>query len=249
MMHRTATARLIFALGLSIALGSCSAFPSNPTYDNKVKDLGDDYGLFQKTGARPDLVETEFHRGGQPCVSCHGAQGDAKQKFVLAGTVYYGDCNCGGTASQRASCEDKGGEACNRIPASDAVVTIQYGAEGSRLLVTTNCAGNFFVDTDVASRAELQFPLLVSVATNPNSPTANPKPPLKTANMFSHISREGSCAGCHEAPAAWDQAGQISFYVDNKQIPADFQDTPANRKKVCAGKDIAKLPKSKVLPQ
>jgi hypothetical protein len=213
---------LVGGLLVAASLGSCSAFSGNPIQDLNESPLGEDYALYEGSG-KNTLKATEYHRGGQPCVTCHGTQGSAAKKFLFAGTIYYGVCKCYGDETARKACEAKGGETCNRIPAVGAKVRI-FAGERAQYTVETNCAGNFFFDRDKYTKPpfDISFPALVTVATSD-----------KERKMQGHIGREGSCAGCHESPPNWNQPGQVAIYDDNKMIPAEFQDTPGNRANIC----------------
>ena len=81
-------------------------------------------------------------------------------------------------------------------PASGAQVTLE-DISGNVVTFTTNQAGNFFVP--LQSYAP-QYPLQV----NGVMLGMNPAPPMST-----HISREGSCCGCHTPIAGTASPGPI----------------------------------------
>jgi cytochrome c553 len=65
-----------------------------------------------------------LHRPGQPCLICHGEDGPANARFVLAGTVY----------------QHRTGPA----PLHDARIRF-IDSTGVQYAVSSNCAGNFWV--------------------------------------------------------------------------------------------------------
>jgi hypothetical protein len=206
----------------ALLVAACSGFSGNPVQQSRIAALGDDYALFP--GQTSPSLASEYHRGGQACTVCHGPQGDANTEFLFAGTVYYGKCDCKFADGKACESDPK---RCNRIPAAGATVRIRWTSDDRQdVKVKTNCAGNFFLPKNkYLGQFKISFPALVSVTTEGADP--------KTQIMTSHIGREGSCAGCHENPTRADQPGQIYIYANNQTLPADKQDTPQNRQKIC----------------
>src|SRR5262252_5541870 len=97
-----------------VVAGSCA----EPVHDLQVKALGDD---------PQGIPDNEFHRAGQPCLTCHGFFGPATQRFAVAGTVFSGP--------------DKG-------IGADQVTVELVDSEGSQRTVPTNCVGNFFIKAE-----------------------------------------------------------------------------------------------------
>jgi hypothetical protein len=117
----------------------------------------------------PNVPTGELHRPGQPCLLCHDS-------FAVAGTVYNEDLT---------------------TPFSGATVTL-IDAAGTQQQATTNSAGNFIIRK---SDWQPVFPIgtyvpadggaavfgVSIVGSNPNN----------TAQMVTHIGRDGSCGSCH----------------------------------------------------
>jgi hypothetical protein len=166
---------------------------------------------------------TEFHRGGQPCLTCHGPQGPAKTRYVAAGTVYWGTCN---PPSGDKVALAKRNEWCQLTPAAGAQVRITDSRNVPKCF-KTNCAGNFYVSTTAFgsnSNGAMTFPLLTSVAKIAKVggvDTAFIKP------MGGHIGRAGSCADCHRQEGFADSPGQIYLVrdihkVEKSTLPDEF---------------------------
>jgi hypothetical protein len=82
----------------------------------------------------------EFHRAGQPCTTCHGPEGPAKQ-FSIAGTIFWQPYSS------------------SKVGANQAIVSI-VDSLNNQIQLTTNCVGNFWVTPEAYNPA---FPILVSV--------------------------------------------------------------------------------------
>jgi hypothetical protein len=123
----------ILAVMSAVSVGSSCAL--DPVHDANVKALG---------GEEDGIPAGEFHRPGQPCLVCHGAQGPADQKFLIAGTVMYGPVK--------------------NQPVPFAEVRIRDATKAVQCF-PTNCRGNFFVTPDRYSQG-LLFPLQVSIKKN-----------------------------------------------------------------------------------
>jgi hypothetical protein len=136
-------------------LGALLALPAcgNPVHEDAVAALG---------GERPGVPKGPLHRPGEPCLTCHGEDGPADARFSFAGTVY-----------QTPTGEEK---ACG------ATVRVN-GADGKGWEVTTNAAGNFFVD---ASDFPGAFPATTTVRTT-----------FVESVMLTAMNRSGSCNECH----------------------------------------------------
>jgi hypothetical protein len=100
--------------GVVLVAGACA----EPVHDQQVKALGDD---------PQGIPDGEYHRAGQPCLTCHSFYGPATQRFAVAGTIFAGPKNTIGT---------------------DQVTVELVDAEGSRRNVNTNCVGNFYVKAE-----------------------------------------------------------------------------------------------------
>jgi hypothetical protein len=117
-----------------------------------------------------------YHRAGQPCVLCHGDEGPASQQFAMAGTVFYGP-----------------GATSPLVGVGNAQVLLEDDTH-SQVTTTTNCVGNFWIKPgDWAGHP--QYPVIVRVV-------GQPQQTMFDVPMQSHISRQGSCAGCHQIPAS-----------------------------------------------
>lgn len=132
---RLATPHSSKFLALAIALAGMFSCSLDPVHDDAVEALG---------GEDPAYPEGQYHRAGQPCLVCHGAQGPADgSKFLLAGTVFAGP---------------------NKpIPVKDAEVRIVTADKTTRCF-KTNCRGNFFVRPEQFSF--FRFPILVNISKN-----------------------------------------------------------------------------------
>jgi hypothetical protein len=93
------------------ALGACV----DATHDEQVQALG---------GEVPGVQRGPDHRPGQPCLVCHGGQGQASAQFSVAGTIY--------SIHQKSD------------PAVMANVQIE-DITGAAFVSTTNEVGNFYI--------------------------------------------------------------------------------------------------------
>lgn len=202
-----AALRFAVALAASGALALGSSCTLNPVHSRAVKDLGPEL---------PEVYppESEFHRPGEPCAVCHSDDGPADNKFLLAGTVFWGPDNY-----------------LRRV--DNAYVRVKDANKVEKCFVT-NCNGNFFVRPEQFPR--LTFPLLVSVERT--KAPGRDDTTLKVRRMNSHIGREASCGRCHlnlngESIRDFGSPGQIRLYdseaeVDNLKLPDN-----ANRGQAC----------------
>jgi hypothetical protein len=149
-------------LGFAIIGSSCNL---DPVHHAAVAALGDE-------DASRYPPNSAYHRPGEPCTVCHSDRGSASRKFALAGTVFWGpDSTAGGV---------------------DWAYVFVTDAGGGNLCLTTNCAGNFYLD---GGPKTLTFPLSITVQ-RVNKPGAD-ETNLQSRTMNGHIGRESSCAGCH----------------------------------------------------
>ncbi|MGH7294248.1 MAG: hypothetical protein ACRELB_04920 [Polyangiaceae bacterium] len=168
-------ARLRPALALALLLPAAAvaaACNTDPVHTSAVKLLGPEVA---------GIPKGEFHRAGQPCLTCHGGEGPAKMEFTVAGTIFYGPANTGAP-----------------VGVGDAIVTLEDDTQ-SQFSVTTNCVGNFFVKPgDWPGHPD--FPMLATVSgTVPVPGNGGAEAPTYEApSMQSHIGRTGSCADCHQ---------------------------------------------------
>jgi hypothetical protein len=108
----------------------------DPVHDEQVEALGPEVA---------GVEEGEFHRPGQPCVTCHGEHGPGEPEFSVAGTVYL----------------TRDGDA----PAEKAIVTISDGVHPPYTL-ETNAVGNFYVEK---KKYDPVYPLTVHVKRTPDA--------------------------------------------------------------------------------
>jgi hypothetical protein len=123
----------VFAIA---ALGSCA----DPVHDLQVKALGSE---------APNVPTGEYHRAGQPCVTCHGQYGPASTQFAIAGTIFHGP---------------------DKAIGEDLVTIEMIDATGSQRQATTNCVGNFSIPT---SDWDPAFPVIVWIRKGQTAPHMN----------------------------------------------------------------------------
>ncbi len=112
---------------VAFALGACS----DPVPDGQIAALGDEAA---------NIPIGQYHRAGQPCVTCHSSRGPASnQPFAVAGTIFATSSNPTGV--------------------EDAFVGLT-DTTGSSFVTKTNCVGNFFVRKEEWDPA---FPVFVRV--------------------------------------------------------------------------------------
>ena len=127
------TSRSIIALAIPFAsFLSCA----DPVLSDKVDTLGNETSGVDKG---------QFHRAGQPCVTCHQEGGPASDSpFTVAGTVF--------------------AQPMRQIGVEGAEIRMT-DADGTKHTAKTNCVGNFFVKAD---EWQPKFPILVEVAKGNN---------------------------------------------------------------------------------
>jgi hypothetical protein len=134
----------------------------------RIDSLGEEAANFEAS---------DIHRPGQPCVWCHDSHAEGEPEFSIAGTLF--------VAPPDVAPYLVGG-----------YVVRLLDSEGTRIDVTSNRCGNFFVtkeqyDPAYPVRAEVLFP----------DPDDGGKL-LANQLMSSRIARDGSCGGCHKHPAS-----------------------------------------------
>lgn len=155
-----------FALLLVVPVAAvAAACDADPVHTAAVNILGPEVA---------GIPKGEYHRAGQPCVTCHGGEGPASTQFTIAGTVFYGPANSPNTPP---------------IGVGNVTVTLEDDTT-SQYPVTTDCVGNFFVKPGDWP-GHPQFPVIVTVSGSPEGTFLAP-------SMQSRIGRDGSCADCHQ---------------------------------------------------
>jgi hypothetical protein len=124
--------RSIVILALFV-IAACTAY--DPVHDQDVDALG---------GEAPNVPQGEFHRAGQPCTTCHGADGPASKQFSMAGTIF---------ATQ---------DSTVGVSGAQVLMVDSLGSSPPGGSVVTNCVGNFFITPEIWDPA---FPVRVAVAT------------------------------------------------------------------------------------
>lgn len=143
----------------------------------------------------PKVPAGPLHRPGQPCMACHGGRGPAKSAFSMAGTVF--------DLPDMATKKPLAGVVVNL---RDSVAFLDPNSKGYN--ATTNAAGNFFLHSDEYVPA---YPVHVSLS--------HPQVPMGGKTMYSHVGRDGSCAGCHHDPVGTESPGHIYFADDATGLP------------------------------
>jgi hypothetical protein len=150
---------------------------ADPVHDDRVEALG---------GEDPNVEPGPLHRPGQPCVTCHGNKGPAESEYSVAGTVY-------------TLLRDK-------QPAADVWVLLG-DIKGSVFSITTNQAGNFYVEK---SEWDPVYPLQVKI----NRGTISKQ-------MFTHIGQTGSCADCHLDPPGATSPGHVYLAATASELTGE----------------------------
>jgi len=183
----TTTCRI--AASFSVALAACAATScGDPVHDHAVKALGDERG---------GVPLGEYHRAGQPCVTCHGEFGPAKLRFSLAGTVFNGPSQAIG--------EDQ--------------VTIELiDAEGQAPIkqLLTNCVGNFFVTQD-----DYQASFPVSVWIRKGSSLRKMQSHIGRDGSCNQCHQDVvDHADNNKLKASFDRVGHVTLYPNDNNLPA-----------------------------
>jgi hypothetical protein len=158
------------ALAALAGLAACSIDPfhPDPVRQAQVDALGPE---------SPSVDPGPYHRPGQACTLCHGPGGTATPAFTVAGTVLATPDHPQGAGGVEVLMVD----ALGSSPPSGSVIT--------------NCAGNFYVTSDLWDPA---FPLRVAVVYRGTG-----------AQMQGHVGRDGSCASCHKAAVGLGSPGPV----------------------------------------
>ena len=154
----------------------CNGCGTDPTISAVADRLGPE---------QPGVPEGPTHRPGQPCVTCHHGSGPGEPAFSLAGTLYV--------------------DRDRALPLEGASVELVDALERRRS-VTTNCAGNFYIEAD---DWQPRFPVWVEVRFGAES-----------IAMETPIQRDGACATCHFDPAGPDSAGHVYLSEELLDLPA-----------------------------
>lgn len=164
------------------ALFALLAASCDPVHDDAVAALGPE---------APGVRRGPLHRPGQPCLLCHdGALGDP-QRFTVAGTVFQVP------SSMKAS--------------QNAVVTI-IDANGSKIDLSTNAAGNFYA---TPSQYDPTFPLQTRVRGQSGEEAVMQT--LIEGNGT--VEPNGGCASCHFDPAGPSTPGHVCVTLDDGGAP------------------------------
>lgn len=128
-MRITALLHKLFAPAL--LLPALAAACSDPVRDAAISALGDE---------NPNIPVGEYHRAGQPCVTCHTPSGPASSStFAVAGTVF-------AIAGPAVGVENA------YVAMTDTL--------GSSYVAKTNCVGNWYV---TKTQWDPAFPIFVRV--------------------------------------------------------------------------------------
>ena len=163
-----------------LALGAlllAAAGCSEPILDDQMAALPDEV---------PGIPKGPMHRGGQPCTVCHSDEGGRHPIFTIAGTVYQ--------------------KKDNTVPIEGVDIQIT-DATGASYTVTSNCAGNFYIEEVEWAPT---FPVFVNLSYAPYN---------TSFGMYSKIGRDSSCAFCHTDPAGPSAPGHL--YVTSNPTVAN----------------------------
>ena len=106
------------ALLLSTLVAVAVAGCADPVHDDLVASLGPE---------DPNVPPGPLHRPGQPCLACHDGTGPASMTMIFGGTAY---------------------EYYNQpAPLVAAQMSFTDSTMGLQFVTTTNCAGNFWVQS------------------------------------------------------------------------------------------------------
>jgi hypothetical protein len=191
-------ANLASALAACVAIAAlAAACTTDPVHSNAVNALGPEVD---------GIPQGEYHRAGQPCLTCHGPDGPANKQFTMAGTVFYGPA---ATAPP--------------VGIGGVTVTLEDDTGSENSTAVTNCVGNFYLTADDWP-GHPQFPVLVTIAAGQGSS-------LQSQSMQSHVGRTGSCADCHMYPTTNNYYMTPGFVHLNAQDNPNFtgdQTCPVN---------------------
>lgn len=167
----------ILASAAALALGACS----DPVPDGQIKALGDE---------NPNIPVGQYHRAGQPCVTCHNPNGPASSvPFTIAGTVFATKADPTGVENAYVGLTD---------------------TTGSSYLTKTNCVGNFFVSK---SEWDPAFPIFVRVYKDSASRTMQGQIGRERSCAYCHKDPRGVITKL-------SSVGHIYLYGDGTSVPA-----------------------------
>jgi|CZKU01.1.fsa_nt_gi hypothetical protein len=183
----TSAARLALALtsaSLPWLAGACGL---DPVHQSEVDALGPE---------TPGVPQGPFHRAGQPCTVCHGAEGPASQRFSIAGTVFAGVDRTAG------------------VQQAEILMVDALGSSPPPGSVLTNCVGNFYVAPTLWNPA---YPIRVAVSTASGSAmmiahigrdgscaSCHTDPPGLASPGHVYVATNATPAGCPVNPLAGD---------------------------------------------
>jgi hypothetical protein len=177
-------ASIALALGGTVLAAALAWACSDPVHDARVSALG---------GEKGGVPAGPNHRGGQPCLTCHGGDGPSSLELSVAGTVFQ-------TAAP------------DSPPLAGVTVTVfdatQLADGGAPRTVTTNAAGNFYFPRSSWSPAYPLHDISVSLP-GVDTPTL----------MHTNVGRDGSCATCHFDPKGNNSHGHIYFVLEAADLP------------------------------
>jgi hypothetical protein len=185
---RVRPVRIAKALGVivvtALAAGAGFVACASPVEDDLIAALGPE---------AEGESEDEFHRYGQPCLACHGGYGEGEPVFSFGGTVF--------------------AQPDELITVAGAKVTIT-DAIGEKTTMTSNCAGNFFVEE---SKYKPVYPVRVEVTCTSPAGFDGVTTTYRSV-MGTRVNREGSCAACHANNVA-DQNGPGRVFCMDGRLP------------------------------
>jgi hypothetical protein len=142
----------------------------------------------------PGVAPSEFHRPGQPCVLCHGEYGGAEPEMSIGGTIF-------AVPARNAR--------SHPVPVKNATVTLT-DTTGDPVTTRTNCVGNFFFERE---KYNPSFPIRAVVEVEVPGTSEKIRKVMAT-----RISRDGSCAGCHQGAQGETSPGWV-WMVDAEVNP------------------------------
>ncbi|MFT3764555.1 MAG: hypothetical protein QM820_03415 [Minicystis sp.] len=168
-------------------LAALGAGCADPTLDAAIAALP-----AEEASIRPGPM----HRAGQPCTLCHSDAGGRRPAFAVAGTLY-----------QKVDSD---------IPIEGATIHLT-DATGATYDVTSNCAGNFYVEEQ---KWLPTFPLFVEITYSDGTSGGGASGTTYQATMKTKIGRDTACASCHTDPPGPTSPGRV-FLTSDPNVP-DF---------------------------
>jgi hypothetical protein len=177
--------RTCFGLALAgtCMVGLFSWACGDPVHDARVSALG---------GERGGVPAGPEHRGGQPCLTCHGGDGPASAELSVAGTIF------------QTAAPDSPPLAGATVSIFDATQDADGG--GAPRTTVTNAAGNFYFPRSSWSPAYPLHDISISFSG-------------ATTTMHTNVGREGSCATCHFDPKGNDSHGHVYLVLEPADLP------------------------------